>query len=131
MKKLMALLVCIAMMAVSLGVLAEETPTLVMATNASFPPYEYYDGDTIVGIDAEIAAAVCEKMGYALQIDDMEFDSIIAAVSSGKADFAMAGMTVTEERKQMVDFSDSYATGIQAVVVKEDSPITTVDDLVR
>lgn len=129
MKKLMALLVCIAMMAVSLGVLAEETPTLVMATNASFPPYEYYDGDAIVGIDAEIAAAVCEKMGYALQIDDMEFDSIIAAVGSGKADFAMAGMTVTEERKQMVDFSDSYATGIQAVVVKEDSPITTVDDL--
>ena len=63
MKKLMALLVCIAMMAVSLGVLAEETPTLVMATNASFPPYEYYDGDAIVGIDAEIPAAVCEKMG--------------------------------------------------------------------
>ncbi len=129
MKKLISLVLCIAMMSMAVSAFAATEGTLIMATNASFPPYEYYDGETIVGIDAEIAAAVCEKMGYELKIADMEFDSIIAAVQSGKADFAMAGMTVTDERKQMVDFSNSYATGIQAVVVKEDSPITTVDDL--
>lgn len=129
MKKLISLVLCIAMMSMAVSAFAATEGTLTMATNASFPPYEYYDGETIVGIDAEIAAAVCEKMGYELKIADMEFDSIIAAVQSGKADFAMAGMTVTDERKQMVDFSNSYATGIQAVVVKEDSPITTVDDL--
>lgn len=129
MKKMISLVLCIAMMSMAVSAFAATEGTLTMATNASFPPYEYYDGETIVGIDAEIAAAVCEKMGYELKIADMEFDSIIAAVQSGKADFAMAGMTVTDERKQMVDFSNSYATGIQAVVVKEDSPITTVDDL--
>jgi len=100
-----------------------------MATNASFPPYEYYDGETIVGIDAEIAAAICAKLGYELEIADMEFDSIIAAIGSGKADFGMAGMTVTEERAKSVNFSKSYATGIQAVIVKKDSPITQADDL--
>ena len=102
---------------------------LTMATNAYFPPYEYYEGDAIVGIDAEIAAAVAEKLGLELKIEDMEFDSIITAVTAGKADMGLAGMTVTEERKQNVNFSDSYATGIQAVVVPEDSDIATVDDL--
>ena len=126
MKKLLALVLTLAL---SLTAAAAYADTLTMATNASFPPYEYYDGENIVGIDAEIAAAVAEKMGYELEIQDMEFDSIIAAVQSGKADFAMAGMTVTEDRLQMVNFSDSYATGIQAVIVKADSPITTVDDL--
>lgn len=126
MKKLIAMVLSLMMVLTAASALAD---TLIMATNASFPPYEYYDGEKIVGIDAEIAAAVCEKMGYELQIDDMEFDSIIAAVMSGKATFGMAGMTVTDERKQSVDFSDSYATGIQAVIVKNDSPITTVDDL--
>ncbi len=126
MKKLLALVLTLAL---SLTAAAAYADTLTMATNASFPPYEYYDGENIVGIDAEIAAAVAEKMGYELEIQDMEFDSIIAAVQSGKADFAMAGMTVTEDRLQMVNFSDSYATGIQAVIVKTDSPVTTVDDL--
>lgn len=126
MKKVTALILTLAFSLVAGGALAD---TLIMATNASFPPYEYYDGDTIVGIDAEIAAAICEKLGFELEIADMEFDSIVAAVQSGKADFGMAGMTVTEERLQMIQFSDSYATGIQAVIVKEDSPITTVDDL--
>ena len=102
---------------------------LTMATNAYFPPYEYYEGDAIVGIDAEIAAAVAEKLGLELKIEDMEFDSIITAVTAGKADMGLAGMTVTEERKQNVNFSDSYATGIQVVVVPEDSDIATVDDL--
>ena len=126
MKKLLALVLTLAL---SLTAAAAYADTLTMATNASFPPYEYYDGENIVGIDAEIAAAVAEKVGYELEIQDMEFDSIIAAVQSGKADFAMAGMTVTEDRLQMVNFSDSYATGIQAVIVKTDSPVTTVDDL--
>ena len=90
---------------------------LVMATNAYFEPYEYYEGDTIVGIDAEFAKAICDKLGYELKIEDMEFDSIIAAVQSGKADFGAAGMTVTEDRLVNVDFTDSYCTGIQSVLV--------------
>ena len=107
----------------------ETTETLVMATNAAFPPYEYYEGDTIVGIDAEVGKAIADKLGMDFAIEDMEFDAIIPAVTSGKASFGMAGMTVTEERMQSVDFSDSYATGVQVVIVKEDSAITTVDDL--
>ena len=126
MKKIAALVLALMISLTAVSALAD---TLVMATNASFPPYEYVEGDKVVGIDADIAAAICEKLGYDLQIDDMEFDSLIAAVQSGKADFAMAGMTVTEERQQMINFSDSYATGIQSVIVKEDSDITSVDDL--
>ncbi len=102
---------------------------LTMATNAYFPPYEYYEGSEIVGIDAEIAKAVADKLGLELQIQDMEFDSIITAVQTGKADMGLAGMTVTEERLKNINFSDSYATGIQAIVVKEDSDITGPDDL--
>ena len=126
MKKIAALVLALMIFLTAVSALAD---TLVMCTNASFPPYEYVEGDKVVGIDADIAAAICEKLGYDLQIDDMEFDSLIAAVQSGKADFAMAGMTVTEERQQMINFSDSYATGIQSVIVKEDSDITSVDDL--
>ncbi len=103
--------------------------TLVMATNAEFEPYEYHEGDDIVGIDADIAQAICDKLGYELKIEDMEFDSILPAVQSGKADFGAAGMTVTDERKQSVDFTDSYATGIQSVIVKEGSSIKSIDDL--
>ena len=102
---------------------------LTMATNAYFPPYEYYDGDQIVGIDAEIAAAIAERLGLELVISDMQFDSIITAVKEGSADFGLAGMTVTDERKLEVDFSISYASGVQSIIVKEGSPITTVDDL--
>ncbi len=102
---------------------------LTMATNAYFPPYEYYEGDSIVGIDVEIASAVAEKLGLTLEVQDMEFDSIITAVSSGKADVGMAGMTVTEERLQNINFSTSYATGVQSVIVKEDSDIASIDDL--
>ena len=126
MKKIAALVLALMISLTAVSALAD---TLVMCTNASFPPYEYVEGDKVVGIDADIAAAICEKLGYDLQIDDMEFDSLIAAVQSGKADFAMAGMTVTEERQQMINFSDSYATGIQSVIVKEDSDITSVEDL--
>ena len=127
MKKILAL-VLICMFALTGMAMAE---TLKMGTNASFPPYEYYDDETgeIVGIDAEVAAAICEKLGCELEIVDMDFDAIIPAITTGKIDFGMAGMTVTEERKQSVDFSTSYATGIQSVIVKEDSDITSVDDL--
>lgn len=95
--------------------------TLHMATNAFFEPYEYYENQKIVGIDAEIAEAVCDKLGYSLVIDDMDFDSIITAVQSGKADFGMAGMTVTEERMQAIDFTDTYTNAIQVIIVKEGS----------
>ena len=102
---------------------------LTMGTNAEFPPYEYYENDQIVGIDAEIAAAIAEKLGLELDIQDMAFDSIIPAITSGKIDVGLAGMTVTEDRLVNVDFSTSYATGVQAIIVTEDSPITTADDL--
>ena len=132
MKKILAF-VLVAIMAISLTACVNAKPTeketLVMATNATFPPYEYYDGDEIVGIDAEIAKAIADKLGMELRIDDMEFNSIITAVNSGQADIGMAGMTITEDRKQSVDFSDSYATGVQVVIVTQDSPIQTVDDL--
>ena len=105
--------------------------TLTMATNATFQPYEYYDGDNIVGIDADIAQAVCDKLGYELKIEDMEFDAIVNAVKSGKADFGAAGMTVTEDRATQVDFSDSYYTGVQVIIVTDDSDITEPDDLER
>ena len=103
--------------------------TLVMATNAEFEPYEYHEGDDIVGIDADIAQAICDKLGYELKIEDMEFDSILPAVQSGKADFGAAGMTVTEDRATQVDFSDSYYTGVQVIIVTDDSDITEPDDL--
>ena len=108
---------------------AAEKEVLVMATNAEFPPYEFYEGQEIVGIDAEIAAAIAEKLGCELKIEDMAFDSIIAAVDSGKADFGLAGMTVTEDRLASVNFSDTYATATQVVIVTEDSEITGVADL--
>ncbi len=126
MKKILAMVLALTL---CLSITAALADTLTMVTNASFPPYEYYDGETVVGIDAEIAAAIAEKLGCELVISDMEFDSLISAVQSGKADFAMAGMTVTEERSQLVNFSKSYATGIQSVIVKEDSAIQSVDDL--
>ena len=104
--------------------------TLKMGTNAQFPPYEYYDDTTgeIVGIDAEVAAAIAAKLEMELEIVDMDFDALIPAVANGKIDVVLAGLTVTEERKQNVDFTTSYATGVQVVIVKEDSEIT-VDGL--
>ncbi len=103
--------------------------TLIMATNAEFPPYEYHDGNEIVGIDVEIARAIAEQMGADFEVSDIAFDSIIPAVQAGKADFGAAGMTITEDRQTQVDFSDSYASAVQAVIVKEDSDITSIDDL--
>ena len=102
---------------------------LTMGTNAAFPPYEYYEGDTVVGIDAEIAQAIAEKLGLSLEIVDMDFNSISTAVQSGKVDVGIAGMTVDPDRLENVDFTDSYATGVQVVIVTEDSDIASVDDL--
>ena len=93
--------------------------TLTMATNAQFEPYEYYDGDNVVGIDADISKAICDKLGYELKIEDMEFDSIINAVQSGKADMGVAGMTVTEDRLKNIDFSDPYTTATQVIIVRK------------
>ena len=106
-----------------------EEGKLIMATNAAFPPYEFIEENEIVGIDAEIAGAIAEKLGLELVISDMEFDSIIESVKNGKADIGLAGLTVTDERKEEVDFTESYATGVQVVIVAEDSAITSVDDL--
>jgi len=106
-----------------------EVKKLVMATNAEFPPYEFHEGDKIVGIDAEIAGLIADKLGMELVIEDIEFGSIIPGVQAGKYDMGMAGMTVTDERLEEVNFSDSYATGIQAVIVKEGSDIKSIDDL--
>ncbi len=103
--------------------------TLVMATNAEFPPYEFRDGDKIVGIDAEVAQAIADKLGMELKIEDMAFDSIIPAVTSGKADFGAAGLTVTEDRKKNVDFTDTYAKATQVIMVKEDSDVAGPDNL--
>ena len=103
---------------------------LVMGTNAAFPPYEFIGSDgSIEGIDAEIAKAIADKLGYELEIKDMEFKSLIPAVAAGSIDFALAGMTVNEERLQSVNFSETYATGVQAIIVPENSEIASVDDL--
>jgi len=107
----------------------EEDNVLVMATNAEFPPYEFHEGGEIVGIDPEMAAAVAEELGMTLKIEDMAFASIILAVSSGKADIGVAGMTVTEDRLENVNFSDTYATAAQVVILQEGSEIASVDDL--
>ncbi len=92
---------------------------LIMATNAAFEPYEYYEGTEIVGIDADMAQALCDKLGYELEIQDMEFDAIINAVQSGKADIGVAGMTVTEDRLKSIDFSDPYTTATQVIIVRK------------
>ena len=104
--------------------------TLVMATNAEFPPYEYHEGDEVVGIDVDIASAIAEELGMELKVEDMAFDSIIPAVTSGKADIGAAGMTVTPDREESVAFTDTYAHATQVIIVKEDSDITGPDDLV-
>lgn len=142
MKKFLSILLVVSLMSVLFigcgkeqetsgdGISTVNQGVLTMATNAAFPPYEYYDGSEIVGIDAEIAGAIAEKLGLTLKIEDMEFDSIITAVQTGKADIGLAGMTVTEDRLKSINFSDSYATGVQVVIVKEDSDITSIDDLV-
>lgn len=138
MKKILSIILSVAMLSsamllTSCGKTADTTAdgdkVLTMATNAYFPPYEFYDGDKIVGIDAEIADAIAKKLGMTLKIEDVEFDSVLAGVQSGKYDMGAAGITVTPDREKSMDFTDSYAKGVQVVIVKENSPITSVDDL--
>ncbi len=102
---------------------------LIMGTNAAFPPYEYYEGDKIVGIDAEVGALIAEKLGMDFEIKDMDFNGIISAVQNGVVSVGMAGMTVTDERLESVNFSTSYAKGVQVVIVKGDSAVSSLDDL--
>ena len=102
---------------------------LTMGTNAAFPPYEYYDGENIVGIDAEIAQAIADRLGLKLEIVDMDFGALVGAVQSGKIDLSLAGMTVDPERLENVNFSTSYATGVQVIIVPEGSDIATPEDL--
>lgn len=102
--------------------------TLTMATNATFPPYEYKEGDGFLGIDVEIAEKIAEKLDMKLEIADVEFGAIIGGVQSGKYDFGMAGLTVIEERKKSVNFSDSYATAVQSVIVNSDSTYTSFEE---
>ena len=103
---------------------------LTMSTNAAFPPYEMTtDTGAFEGIDVEIAGAIADKLGLELQIDDMDFDAALLAAQQGKSDMVMAGVTVNDERKQVMDFSNTYASGVQVVIVKEGSDIATVDDL--
>ena len=130
MKKIFAAVAASAMvLSFGMTAMAEDDNVLVMATNAEFPPYEYREGDEIEGIDAEIAALIADKLGMELQIEDMAFDSVLAAVQSGKADIAMAGITVDPDREMIVSFTDTYAKATQMVIVKEDSEIASVDDL--
>ena len=103
---------------------------LTMSTNAAFPPYEMTtDSGDLEGIDIEVAGAIAEKLGLELQVDDMDFDAALLATQSGKSDMVMAGVTVTDERQKVMDFSDTYAEGIQSIIVPEDSDIASADDL--
>ena len=103
---------------------------LTMSTNAAFPPYEMTtDSGDFEGIDIEVAGVIAEKLGLELQVDDMDFDAALLAAQSGKSDIVMAGVTVTDERQKVMDFSDTYAEGIQSIIVPEDSDIASADDL--
>ena len=123
----LAVVLCFGMMA--FAGCGKKNNTLTMATNAEFPPYEYYDGENIVGIDVEIAQLIADKLGMELKVVDVAFDSIIPGVQEGKYDMGMAGMTVTEDRLEKVLFSDSYATGVQSVIVKDGGSIASIDDI--
>lgn len=128
-KSILVMLALLSMLFVS-ACSSSNSNKLVMATNAAFPPYEMVEGTEIVGIDAEIAKLIADDLGKELVIEDMAFDSIIAAVQTGKADIAMAGLTITEDRKQNIDFSDPYTEAAQVIVVKNDSPVKSPADLI-
>ena len=132
MKKAVSIVMAAALVAVSAFAFSGcgKKEKLVMGTNASFAPYEYVDDSgKIVGIDAEAAAAIADKMGYELEIKDMDFNALIPAVKSHSVDFVMAGMTVSDERLESVNFSDTYAKGVQVIIVKEGSDIKDADGL--
>mgnify|MGYP002561559943 CR=1 FL=1 len=142
MKKLLAVILTVAMVFAFTacgggstdenGLSTVEAGKLHMATNAAFPPYEMTDDSGgFEGVDVEIAEKIAAKLGLELVVDDMDFSSVLTSVQGGKADIAMAGLTVTPDRQKNVDFTDSYATGVQVVIVPEDSDIKTIDDLAK
>lgn len=127
MKKFAAFLLAAIMILSCVSALAD---TLTMVTSADFPPYEFLDGDKVVGIDAEIAEALAKKLGYdGVDIKDIDFNNVISDVQNGKADFGMAGLSATADRMANIYFTIPYATGIQVIIVKEDSAIASLDDL--
>ena len=133
MKKLIAVAMALCMLVGAVCLFASCTTsdenTLVMATNAAFPPYEYKEGDKYVGIDVEIAEAIAKKLDMKLEIMDVDFDVVLTGVADGKYDMGMAGITVTPDRQQSMDFTKSYATGVQVIIVKDGSAIATLDDI--
>ena len=132
MKKIISLVLVAVMLlssVVALSSCGKDDDVLVMATNAAFPPYEFIEGGKFAGIDVEIATEIAKKLNKELKIEDVEFGSIIGGVAEGKYDMGMAGLTVTEVRKKSVNFSDTYATGVQVIIVKDGSAIKSLDDL--
>lgn len=129
MRKILCMVASV-LMIFSLVACTSKQDELVMATNAEFPPYEYHEGDKIVGIDVEICQAIADEMGKKLVIEDMAFDSVITSVYTGKADLGAAGLTITEDRLKNINFSTPYATAAQVIIVTEDSDIASPDDLV-
>lgn len=129
MKKLSVLLAASLLALTALTGCSGSGDKLVMATEASFPPYEYYDGEDIVGVDVEIAQEIARELGKELVIENMEFNAIVPAVKSGKADFGGAGMSITESRLEQVDFTIEYATSKQVIMTKADSDIMEEADL--
>jgi len=129
--KILALALAAVMLVMCFAACGEKKDdnVIVMATSADFPPYEYYENDEIVGIDIDIMNAVCEKIGMTLQPEDMSFDSVIGAAQTGKADIAMSGITITEDRKNMVNFTIPYTTTAQSIIVVEGGEIAAKDDL--
>lgn len=131
MKKIISMLLCVifCFACFAPAAFAADQKTIKVATNVAFPPYEYYEDEKAVGIDVDIMQAICDKLGYEMELSDMEFGSIITAVASGKIDVGFGAITITEERAKSVHFTTSYSTGIQSIIVKEDSPIASVEDL--
>ncbi|MBR2010856.1 MAG: transporter substrate-binding domain-containing protein [Clostridia bacterium] len=132
MKKILSLALAVLLIAstmLAFSACKKEENKLVMATNAAFPPYEFKDGDNFAGIDVEIAQAIAKKLGMELEIVDVDFGAVLTGVAEGKYDMGMAGITVTDTRKQTMDFSETYATGIQVIIVNDGSTITSLDDL--
>ena len=128
-KWLAVLLAFMAMFLTACGEKAGERRTLIMVTNATFPPYEFYQGERIVGIDADMVREIAKRNDLELVIEDMAFDSVIAAVQSGKADVAASGITVTEDRKKQIDFTTSYVKADQVIIVRDGSDITGPESL--
>lgn len=130
MKKILSLsLALLLLVGIFAGCTPQEQNELVMATNAAFPPYEFKEGSEFKGIDVEIAQAIATKLGMKLVIEDVDFGAVLTGVAEGRYDMGMAGITVTEDRKKTMDFSETYATGIQVIIVKDGSSITSLDDL--